>query len=148
MQHDREDGEAIILDRVHGKSVEAIARERGLSVPAVERILDAEAERALGAHELRRMLFVEARRIEALKQLLWDKAMAGDNASAAVFAKLSERLASMIGLNAPSGHYVSISSTLEPAVERGTSTTRMLEAIKRLRGEEPEASASEASEAT
>jgi hypothetical protein len=41
----------------------------------------------------------------------------------------------MIGLNAPTGHYVSISSTLEPTNERQTSTVRMLEAIRRLRGE-------------
>jgi len=129
------DPETIIFDRVYGKSVEAIARARRLSVAAVEAILDREAEKALGARELRRLLFVEARRIEALKQLLWNKAMEGDNASAAIFAKLSERLATMVGLNAPVGHYVQISSTLEPAVEQGTSTQRMLEAIRRLRNE-------------
>ena len=128
------DGEAIILDRVNGKSVREIAADRGLTVAAVTTILDQEAERALSASELRRMLHLEACRLEAIKQVLFEKAMAGENAAASIYCKLSERLSSMIGINAPQGHYVTISSAIESA-EKPSNTFKMLEAIRRLRNE-------------
>jgi hypothetical protein len=71
---------------------------------AVEAILDQEAERALGARELRRLLHLEAYRIETIKQVLFEKAIAGENAAAAIYIKASERLSSMIGINSPQGH--------------------------------------------
>src|SRR5215472_17234611 len=128
------DGEAIISDRVNGKSVRDIARERSLSVAAVEAILDQEAERALGAPELRRMLYLEVCRLEAIKSVLFEKAMAGENAAAAIYVKLSERMASMIGINAPQGHYVQIGSTIEP-VERPSNTVLMLQRIRELKAQ-------------
>jgi hypothetical protein len=128
------DGEAIILERVNGKSVRDIARERGMTQAAIEAIIDRAAEEALSARALRRLLHVEACRLEAIKSVLFEKAMAGENAAAAIYIKASERLSSMIGINSPQGHYVTISSTIEPA-EQPSNTVRMLEAIRRLKGE-------------
>lgn len=105
-----------------------------MTIAAVDAILDEEARRALGAGELRRLLYIEACRLEAIKAVLLEKAIAGENAAAAIYVKVSERLATMLGINAPREHLVSISATIQHD-GKGTSTQEMLEAIRHLRGE-------------
>jgi hypothetical protein len=134
------DREAILRDFVYGgQSVESIARSRRLTVAEVTRIVDEEAARRMSGEELRRGLYVEAVRLEALLRRHFAAAMEGDTISAALYVKTSERLSSMIGTNAPIGHAVHVIHSSAKPVEQGTSTQRMLEAIRRLRNEpEPE----------
>src|SRR5215471_19271104 len=133
MSDDRDD--EIVREIIAGKKASQIARERGMTVPEVNRVLDQAAAREFSASGLRRTMMLEAERLHHLKHQLWVRAMEeGDLHAAAVFIKASERLASMIGLNHPHGHIVTVTSTLEP-VEHASSTQRMLEAIRLLRGE-------------
>jgi len=63
-----------------------------MSVAAVEGILDVEPEKALGARELRRLLFVEVFRLEAIKEVLFRKALDGETGAAIGSASMSARL--------------------------------------------------------
>lgn len=82
---------------------------------------------------------LEASRLDELKSHVWSIAMSDDPAAlhaAATYAKLAERLASLIGLNAPIGHVINvIGSAPEIQADNRTSTQRMLDAIRQLRGE-------------
>jgi hypothetical protein len=129
------DREAILRGLVYGGgTVESIARARRLRVAEVARIVDKEAARRLSGEELRRGLYVETMRLEALLRRHFAAAMQGDTISAALYVKTSERLSSMIGTNAPIGHAVHVINSSEP-VEQVSSTRKLLEAIRRLRGE-------------
>jgi hypothetical protein len=129
------DREAILRNLVFGgQSIERIARARRLTVAAVTRIVDEEAARALNAAALRRGLYVETVRLEALLKKHFAAAMEGDTVSAALYVKTSERLNSMLGTNAPIGHAVHVINSSE-TVEQPSNTVRLLQAIRRLKGE-------------
>jgi len=85
---------------------------------------DMRAEWALTARRLRRMA------------LAFDKkAITGLDCAAAVVAiKASERRATLTGANAPPSHLVTIMHQ-QVSEEQPTSTQKMLDAIRRLRGE-------------
>jgi hypothetical protein len=129
-------GDAILSDRAHGQSVRAIARARGLTVPEVERLLDEAASRLLSGVELRRELAAEAVRLSDLKQVFFGQGRTGDVASGAVYAKLSERLATMLGMNAPLAHAVTLATAAAPIAQ--TSTERYRAILDRLMGKPEE----------
>ena len=130
---DEFDHDAILREAVTGRSVREIAKARGATVPDINRALDIEAERLFGAEGLRRAMLLEAERLGHLKQNLWRRAMTdGDLTAAAVYIKASERLASMIGMNHPHGHLVTISGTLAP-IEHETGTERLRAILDQLR---------------
>ena len=132
----------IVRERISGKTTREIARDRRVTVPEINRILDLAAAGAFSAEGLKRTMLLEAEQLIHLKNQLWERAMDGDNTASALYIKAAERLATMIGLNAPHGHVVMITSTMAPA-DTATSTQKMLAAIRLLRNEEPEASTSE-----
>jgi hypothetical protein len=126
---------AILHDYVlRGKTIESIARARRLDVAEVKRIIDTEAAAALSGEGLRRDLYVEHTRLQALLRKHFDAAMEGDTVAAALYVKTSERLASMTGTNAPHGHAVMVIHATAPRPEdEVTNTQRMLEAVRALR---------------
>ena len=99
------DHDAILREAVTGRSVRNIAKARGMTMPELNRVLVLEAER------LRR-----------------------PSMSAAVYVKCSERLASMVGMNHPHGHLVTISGSLVP-IEHETSTEKLAEVIRQLKAD-------------
>ena len=135
MDDDGPDPEAIVRDCIQGKSPREVARTRGISVAEVKRMLDVAAARMSSPEGIRRTLLLEAERLGHLKQALWVRALRDqDLHAAAIFIKASERLATMLGLNHPHGHIVTVTTTLD-AIEHTSSTQRMLEAIRVLRSE-------------
>src|SRR5215472_2254652 len=111
---DDPEADAIICDRISGKTMHQIARERGMTVPEANRMLDLAAQRAFSPEGLQRTFLIEVERLNHLKHELWTHAMAGDRPAAALYVKAAERLSAMLGLNAPNGHLVMVTSTLAP----------------------------------
>jgi hypothetical protein len=131
---DEPDHEAILREAVLGRSTREIAKQHRITVAEVNEVLNIEAERMFSAEGLRREMYAEAQRLGQLKQQLFARAMEdGDLHAATVYITAFERLASMIGLNASAGHYVTISGSLEPA-EPVSNTQKMLQVIRRLKG--------------
>ena len=129
------DPEVIIRECIQGKSPRDVARAHGIPVSEVNRLLDVAAARACSPEGLRRSMLLEVERLGHLKQALWVRALKdGDLHAAAIFIKASERLSTMLGLNHPHGHIVSLTTTVD-AIEHTSSTQRMLEAIRVLRSE-------------
>ena len=87
MADDDRDRVSILRDLVYGESVESIARARGLMIAEVERILDEEAARQLGARELRRGMCLEKMRLEALLRKHFAAAIEGDTTCAVLYVK-------------------------------------------------------------
>jgi hypothetical protein len=134
---DTDEEAAILREATMGKPVREIAKARGMTVPEVNHVLDLEAERLFGAAGLRRAMLLETERLGLLKQSLWTRAMTdGDLQAAAVYVKASERLASMVGMNHPLGHLVTISGSLEP-IEHETSTQQLRRVFDELLKEHP-----------
>ena len=70
--------------------------------------------------KLRRKMFLEDVRLETLSRPHYERGLAGDVASAVVFAKISERRARMTGMNAPQSDAVQLIHANPP--EKRTST--------------------------
>src|SRR5215469_4011576 len=118
------DNDEILRDAVAGKPLRDIARKHGVDRREIDHVLDLAAERLFGAAGLRRTMYVEAERLEHIKQMLFARAMAGGEDAlhaATVYCKASERYASMTGANHPAGHMITIFGNLEP-IEQETST--------------------------
>ena len=82
------------------------------------------------------MLYLEAQRLDLLKQRVWVLAMRDGNLPAAsVYVKASERLASLVGMNAPLGHVVNVIGAAPEPEQTQSSTHRLLETIRLLRAE-------------
>lgn len=134
----RDDAIAILREAVEGRSARQIAEARGLTTQEVNRVLDREAAEMLSGEGTRRMIAVESERLNQMKQKLWNRYMTdGDNASAALFIKASERHASMLGHNHPAGHVVQVIGHLSHSTTGPTTTQSMLETVRALRGEAP-----------
>jgi hypothetical protein len=133
----------ILREAAMGRPVRDIAKLRSISRGEVERILDVEAEHMFNAAGLRRQMLAETLRLGYLKQRLFARAMQDDLHAAAIYIKASERLSSMIGLNAPVGHYVTISGSLESTETSTQYIRRVLDELKGTRSngasEEPSA---------
>jgi hypothetical protein len=84
--------------------------------------------------QLRRELRLEVTRLNALAEKYYGKAMAGDGDvnSGALYVKLSERKATLLGLNAPIGHAVQVIHSTAP-IRQQTSTDLLRAAIDRIR---------------
>jgi hypothetical protein len=118
------DTEAIIAEAVHGCTPKEIAAAHGISINQVKQVLDESADAAFAADELRRKWFLEATRLSALGQKFYDKAMAdGDVTAAAIAVKVSERLSTLTGINAPQSLSVAIHAV--PPGKTQTSTDKM-----------------------
>ena len=96
------DHEAIIADAVKGETNKAIARRHGCSLKDVEEILDQRASEVLTPHNRARVLSIELQRLDELHRIFHKHAVeTQDPASGALCVKISERKASLLGLNAP-----------------------------------------------
>ena len=132
----QDDDEAIVREAIVGKPLRQIARDRGLTVPEANRVIDLAAASYFSPEGLRRQMLLEARRLEELKQRVWVQAIKeGDLQAAAVYVKAAEQFATLIGMNSPLGHVVNVTGAVPEPEETRTSTQKMLEAIRLLKAE-------------
>lgn len=134
---DEEERDAIFRESVAGRHLREVGRAHNLTIPEVYRILDAVAEKMFSPAGLRRQAMLDIEKLNALKNKYWAQAMTeGDHNAAAVFIRAQERQATLMGLNYPNGHIVTVANSLAPVVEE-SSTHRLLAAIRLLKAEPP-----------
>ena len=122
----RSEDDIILKARVSGKSVAWIAREHGCSEEAIEAVLDRHVDVLMTDKALRQALMLELKRLDDYVETFHPKAQEGDPVCGALCVKISERRATLLGLNAPLGHAVQIIHRTEPA--RALTSTQKIRA--------------------
>src|SRR5215472_13539688 len=136
------DTEGIVNAAVAGLSIRTIARHHACSSAAVRQVLDQHAAEMLRPASRAAMLALEVSRLETLESVFLRQAIEQvDSTAGTLCVKISQRKAALCGFDQPATIRMDVTTVTEH--QDGTSTTRMLEVIRRLRNEEPEASASE-----
>jgi len=121
--------EQIFCARLAGKSVRLIAKRFGLTVEEASKIIE-ERCAPLSASMRRQELQLDLERLDALQTVFHEAAMRGDVASAAVYIKILERRALVLGFDQPASTRVSpIEVTVAP---QETSTDRIRRALEDL----------------
>jgi len=131
------DEDAILKARIGGKSVRRIARENGCSEGAIDAILDRHAGSIMSDKYLRRAMLLELQRLDDYVETFHQKAIEGDPVCGALCVKISERRATLLGLNAPLGLAVRIIHDTQPQ-EQQSSTDRVLALLDRIAGKPPD----------
>jgi hypothetical protein len=129
------DRDAIIADAVKGETNKAIARRHDCTIKDVYEVLDEHASEVLTPHNRARVLTIELQRLDELHRVFHRVAVEKqDPAAGTLCVKISERKASLLGLNAP----VRLDATqLTDQQLQKTSTQRIREVIGQLRAIEP-----------
>src|SRR5215469_12737464 len=141
------DRDAVLDALAFGLSIEDAAGRFGMREADVRELLRQETDRCYDGVEQRSEWMLAARRLQRIELKFARKAFDDMDPTAAIIAiKASERRATLCGANAPIGHAIAVMTQSAEDQPSTTQTERMLAAIKRLRGEEPEVSASRESE--
>src|SRR6516165_1657940 len=93
--------DAIIRERIIGKSVRAIAQDLGCSIAEVNKALDLFAVATINAKVRTHTLALELSRLDELQSVFYERAKAGDVASGMLLTKIMERRSCLLGLNSP-----------------------------------------------
>ena len=118
-----------------GLTIRACAARFDMGESDVRDILKAETDRASDGAEMRAEWMLAARRLRAMELAFHRKALDDLDCTAAVVAiKASERRATLTGANAPAAQLVQVMQT-QASENEPTNTVKMLEAIRRLRGD-------------
>ena len=123
----------VLKARVAGKSVRRIALDHGVSEDAIGAILDQRAGELMTEKSLRQALMLELQRLDDYVETFHPRALEGDPVCGALCVKISERRATLLGLNAPLGHAVQIIHKTEPQAQP-TSTKRIRAVLDTLIG--------------
>jgi hypothetical protein len=130
----------ILKERARGRAPREIARARGMTVDEVRTVLDAAADRLFGGKQTRHNILVAAAQLDELIEGHFALAVASnDVAHSEQVRKLQERLASLLGWNAPQHQAVTLAHSVAPAAPHGD-VELISAAIDRLRAEVPKAS--------
>jgi hypothetical protein len=121
-------------DLILHKRVRRIADEHNCSVAQVNAVLDHHPIEIDRDKFLKRTLALELLRLDEIEEAFREKALVDRDIGAGVLlCKVSERRATLLGLNAPIGHAVQV---IQPAPEhQETSTDRIEKALAALREE-------------
>jgi hypothetical protein len=127
------DPEAILNALAAGLSVTKASEKFHTPVAEVRQLLRSEIEHCLDGARLREAWSMMDRRLAAIELKFYNRAIEGDGdvQAAQIFVKISERRATLAGLNAPSSHIVQVSHVPPDQVQ--TSTERIRAALDRLR---------------
>jgi hypothetical protein len=98
---------------------------------AVDEVLDQRADAMLSGKHLRRALMLQLARLDELVEVFHPKGLGGDPICGALVVKIEERRSTLLGLNAPIGHAVSV--VQQEPVEAPTSTDKIRAAFDRIR---------------
>ena len=121
----------VIRQRISGRSVRAIAKAQGCSVPEVNQALDRFTETTIDDKVRKHTLALELARLDELQETFYARALEGDVACGALITKIIERRCVMLGLYTPQTATLQI---IEAEAPRETSTERLRAAIDRIRG--------------
>jgi hypothetical protein len=126
--------DAIINEAVGGQGVRQIARRHQCSLAEVRATLDEFAPEQLKPSNRAAMLALEISRLETLEAVFLRHAIENMDAQAGTLVvKISQRKAAACGLDQPVMVRLDVQTVTEH--EEGTSTERMLQAVRRLRAE-------------
>ena len=128
--------DAIIQQRISGRSVRAIAKAQGCSVAEVNKALDRFTETTIDDKIRRHTLALEPARLDDLQETFYARALEGDVACGALITKIIERRCVMLGLYTPQTATLQI---IEAEAPKETSIDRIEAAINRIRGIKPPA---------
>jgi len=123
--------EAIIQQRIVGRSARAIARAQGCTLAEVSKVLDRFTETTIDDKTRKHTLALELARLDELQETFYARALEGDVACGALITKIIERRCVMLGLYTPQTATLQV---IEGEAPRETSTERLRAAIDRIRG--------------
>ena len=123
--------EAIIQQRIVGRSARAIARAQGCTLAEVSKVLDRFTETTIDDKTRKHTLALELARLDELQETFYARALEGDVACGALITKIIERRCTMLGLYTPQTATLQV---IEAEAPRETSTERLRAAIDRIRG--------------
>ena len=103
-----DDENAIVLAVANRTPVAEIARAYRLTISDVNAIIERRASEMFSGDTLRKKMFIEDARLQALGELHYQRGKEGCVQSGALYVKISERRATLSGMNAPSGHIVQL----------------------------------------
>ncbi|MGY8682667.1 hypothetical protein Q2941_33540 [Bradyrhizobium sp. UFLA05-153] len=128
-----DEAHAIVLAVANRTPISKIAETYGITEAEVHATVDQRAADMFDGVNLRRKMFLEDARLAALGVPHYEKGLAGDVASAAIYVKISERRATMTGMNAPQGHVMQLIHQSAP-VKQLNSTQEIRAAIDQVCG--------------
>jgi hypothetical protein len=110
MTNEAPDANAIVQAVARGLAVRDVATASGVTEAEVRSLIDLQAANRFDGKHLRRELLFEVARLDALGAKYFARAMAGDGDinAGVLYVKISERKATLTGMNAPLGHAVQI----------------------------------------
>jgi hypothetical protein len=123
--------DAIIQQRVSGRSARAIAKAEGRTLAEVNRVIDRFTETTIDDKTRKHTLAFELARLDELQETFYARALEGDVACGALITKIIERRCVILGLYTPQTAALQI---IEAEAPRETSTERIRAAIDRIRG--------------
>lgn len=123
------DDDAIIRQRIAGRSVHAIAKAQGCSVAEVNRVIDLWADQTITDRIRKHTLTLELARLDELQQVFYQRALEGDVQCGALVTKIIERCGVMLGLHTPQTAVLKI---VEDAGPKQTNTDRIEAALNAL----------------
>ena len=103
-----DDEAAIILAVANRTRVADIARAYRTTISDINAVVERRASEMFSGEAMRRKMFIEDARLEALGEFHYQRGKEGDVQSGALYVKISERRATLSGMNAPSGHIVQL----------------------------------------
>jgi hypothetical protein len=127
------DGEVVLQERLQGKPTRVIARELGCTIDAVNEVLDQLSEEITVQFKVR-SIAIQLGRLEALTAIWYEKALAGDPVACALVVKISERLASLVGLDANRVDVIQLRAAASPTPSGTEKILRVLEQFRLTNG--------------
>jgi DNA-binding transcriptional MerR regulator len=123
--------EAIIQQRIVGRSARAIARAQGCTLAEVSKVLDRFTETTIDDKTRKHTLALELARLDELQETFYARALEGDVQCGALITKIIERRCTMLGLYTPQTATLQV---IEAETPRETSTDKISALIERIRG--------------
>jgi hypothetical protein len=123
--------DAILQQRIVGRSARAIAKAQGCTLTEVNRVLDRFTETTIDDKTRKHTLALELARLDELQETFYARALEGDVQCGALITKIIERRCTMLGLYTPQTATLQV---IEAETPRETSTDKISALIERIRG--------------
>lgn len=122
------DEDQVIVQRISGRSVRAIAKQHGCSVAEINAVIDNWASSSIDDQIRKHTLCLDLARLDELQQVFHQRALQGDVACGALITKIIRRCV-MLGLATPQTAVLQI---VDCATPKQTSTDKIEAAIRGL----------------
>lgn len=121
--------DAVVKERVAGKSIRTIAKMHDISVATVNTIIDRWADSELHEKLRKHSLCLELMRLDELTTVFHVMAAEGDTVAGALTLKISERRGQLLGLHVPQTQVLQI---VDAASKEPSTTDKIEQAIRGL----------------